>query len=109
MVAILGTYEDGRGTFEQEVNVPNKGRVILTFLEDVEPHSKKALKLSNFSFAKTRALLKDFKGSLSEAVVEERRCVVSVVGIGRAHFGVGVLGDFLYRAAVLFYAEGDWG
>ena len=76
MVAILGTYDKGRVTFEQEANVPNKGRVIVTFLEEEEPNIKKILKLSNFSFAKTRALLKDFKGSLSEAVVEERRTAV---------------------------------
>lgn len=73
MVAILGTYENGRVTFEEEANVPSKGRVIVTFLEEEEPASKKVLKLSNFSFAKTRALLKDFKGSFSETVVEERR------------------------------------
>ncbi|MFN0033735.1 MAG: hypothetical protein ACKVUS_01625 [Saprospiraceae bacterium] len=76
MVAILGTYEDGRVTFEEEVNVPNKVRVIVTFLDEAEPRSKKVLKLSNFSFARTRALLKDFKGSLSETVVEERRKAV---------------------------------
>ena len=73
MVAILGTYENGRVTFEEEANVPSKGRVIVTFLEEEEPASKKVLKLSTFSFAKTRALLKDFKGSFSETVVEERR------------------------------------
>ncbi|MFN0174232.1 MAG: hypothetical protein ACKVU0_06255 [Saprospiraceae bacterium] len=73
MVAILGTYENGRVTFESEANVPNKGRVIVTFLEEEEPNTKKVLKMSNFSFAKTRALLKDFKGSFSETVVEERR------------------------------------
>ena len=73
MVAILGTYDNGRVTFEQEANVPNKGRVIVTFLEEEAPLSKKVLKLSNFSFAKTRALLKDFKGSFSNTVVEERR------------------------------------
>lgn len=73
MVAVVGMYEDGRVTFDQEVTVPNKVRVIVTFLDEVEPHSKKVLKLSNFSFAKTRALLKNLKGSMSETVVEERR------------------------------------
>ena len=74
MIAILGTYENGRVTFEQEAHVPTKSRVIVTFLEEgEEPSSKKVLKLSSFSFAKTRALLKDFKGSFSETVVEERR------------------------------------
>ena len=74
MIAILGTYENGRVTFEQEAHVPSKGRVIVTFLEEEgESSSKKVLKLSNFSFAKTRALLKDVKASFSETVVEERR------------------------------------
>lgn len=76
MVAVIGTYEDGRVTFEHELSIPNKARVIVTFLDEVEPHSKKVLNLSNFSFAKTRALLKNFKGSLSEVVVEERRKAV---------------------------------
>lgn len=73
MVAILGTYENGRITFEPDANVPNKGKVMVTFLEEEPTEKKKALKFSHFSFAKTRALLKNFKGSLSEAVVAERR------------------------------------
>lgn len=73
MIAILGTYEDGKVTFEEEVNIPNKVKVIVTFLEDVAPNPQKALKLSSFSFAKTRAILQDFKGSFSETVIEERR------------------------------------
>ncbi len=76
MIAILGTYENGRVTFEEEANVPNKGRVIVTFLEEEGSNTKKVLNLSNFSFAKTRALLKDFKGSFSDTIVEERRKAV---------------------------------
>ena len=76
MVAILGTYENGRVTFEEEINVPKKGKVIVTFLEEEGPETAKVLTLANFSFAKTRALLKDVKVSFSEVVVNERRKAV---------------------------------
>ena len=74
MVAILGTYENGRVTFEEDANIPSKARVIVTFLEENKaPSSKKVLKLSSFSFAKTRSLLKNVKSSFSDTVIEERR------------------------------------
>jgi hypothetical protein len=76
MLALLGTYENGRVTFDEDAYVPSKGKVIVAFLEVEVPPSKGMLKLSDFSFAKTRALLKDCKGSLSEPVVQERRGAV---------------------------------
>ncbi len=47
-------------------------------LENFEkkPTEKKYLQLSDFSFAKAKAVLKDYKGSLSDAVIEERRSYV---------------------------------
>ena len=40
---------------------------------DKKPTSKKGLKLSDFSFAKTQIVLKNYQGSLADAVIEERR------------------------------------
>lgn len=37
------------------------------------PSTEKRLLLSDFSFAESRQILKNFKGSLSDAVIEERR------------------------------------
>lgn len=74
MVAILGIYENGRVTFDQDANIPSKARVIVTFLEENEsPSTKKVLRFSSFSFSKTRSLLKNVKSSFSDTVIEERR------------------------------------
>ena len=88
MVAILGTYENGRVTFEEDVNVPNKGKVIVTFLEEEEPEIRKVLKLSNFSFAKTRELLKergqpmlvDAQKKFDEGLIDERTYNIMKMG-----------------------------
>ena len=42
------------------------------FEENIELEPK-SLKLTDFSFAKSWRLLKDFKGSLSDTVMDERR------------------------------------
>lgn len=53
-------------------------RIKTFLLENFEktPTEKKYLQLSDFSFAKAQAVLKDYKGSLSDAVIEERRSYV---------------------------------
>ena len=77
MIAINGTYYNGQLQIEEEIKTQKPMKVIVTFLEEVEPtkkeEKKEGLKLSDFSFAESRELLKDMKGSLSEAVIEERR------------------------------------
>lgn len=73
MITITGTFEKGKITFDQEINTDKPIKVIITFLEDVEYIAKEGFKLSDFSFSKTRSLLKSFKGSFSETVIEERR------------------------------------
>ncbi|MBM4167449.1 MAG: hypothetical protein FJ218_11110 [Ignavibacteria bacterium] len=77
MIAVNGTYYNGQLQIEEEVKTLKPVKVVVTFLDDVEKikHSpkRKRLQLSDFSFAESRELLKDMKGSLSEAVIEERR------------------------------------
>jgi hypothetical protein len=58
MVAVLGTYQNGYVKLDREYPSDSPLKVILTFLEDVETSSKKTMA---------------FSGSLSDAVVEERR------------------------------------
>ena len=73
MVAIAGTYQNGYVKLDKEYssNIPVK--VIVTFLEDVQIQSGEALSLSDFSFSKSQKNLENYKGSFSDAVIEERR------------------------------------
>ena len=72
MVQLSGTYENGHITLDKEIAVDKPVKVLVTFLDE-EVEKKKRLTLDDFSFAKSRELLKDVKGSLSDAVIEERR------------------------------------
>jgi len=73
MVAVVGTYHNGYVTLDKEYATKDPVRVIVTFLDDVEPTSKKRLQWSDFSFDESRKVLANVKCSLSEAVIEERR------------------------------------
>jgi len=73
MLAIEGTYQNGHITLTKKIKTSKPVRVIITFLEEIESSAKKGLKPSDFSFSKSRKALKNFKGSLSDAVIEERR------------------------------------
>lgn len=73
MLAVIGTYENGYVKFESEITFKNPVRVIITFLEEIEPISGNELRLKDFSFSESKKLLKNYKGSFSESVVEERR------------------------------------
>lgn len=73
MVSVLGTYKNGKVELDKVFSSENPVKVLVTFLEDVNNDSEKPLKLSDFSFAKSQEILKDYKGSLSDAVIEERR------------------------------------
>ena len=57
MIALTGIYHNGR----------------LTFLEETKQKSHCDDLYSRFSFEEARELLKDYKGSFSDAVIEERR------------------------------------
>jgi hypothetical protein len=73
MVAIRGTYKKGKIQLEEEYPSENPVDVIVTFLEHSPKLSNKRLVLSDFSFHKSQKELEDYKGSFSDAVVEERR------------------------------------
>lgn len=73
MIAIAGTYQDGIVKLDTEFPSQKLVKVIVTFLEETETSSEKRLTLDDFSFAKSREALKDYKGSFSDAVIEERR------------------------------------
>jgi hypothetical protein len=73
MLAVVGTYKDGYVTFDREIQSGKAVRVIVTFLEEIEEEREESLKLSDFSFAKTKEILKNLKSSLADEIVEERR------------------------------------
>ncbi|MFH0926678.1 MAG: hypothetical protein V1872_13775 [bacterium] len=73
MLSVKGIYKEGKVSIEEEVIVPNEVKVIITFLEDVEEKVPGKLNLKDFSFSKSRELLKNYKDSLSESIIEERR------------------------------------
>ncbi len=74
MIALTGTYHDGQITLDEPIVAKEPMKVIVTFLEgDTELKSPNDDLYSRFSFEQARELLKDYKGSFSDAVIEERR------------------------------------
>lgn len=73
MVAVVGTYQNGIVKLDKEYTTDSPVKVIVTFLEEVEMLSIKPISLSDFSFSESQKNLENFKGSLSETVIEERR------------------------------------
>ena len=73
MIALTGTYHKGRLTLDNPIEADEPLRVIVTFLEeDTESKQESNDLYSRFSFRQARELLKDYKGSFSDAVIEER-------------------------------------
>jgi len=73
MIALVGTYQNGYVKLDREFSSDTPVKVIVTFLEEVDASSEKTLSLSDFSFSKSQKALEDYKGSFSDALIEERR------------------------------------
>lgn len=73
MLAVVGTYNNGYVKLDKDYSTENPVKVIVTFLDDVEPKNENRLLFDDFSFAKSQANLEHYKGSFSDEVVEERR------------------------------------
>jgi len=73
MLALKGVYENGNVTLNRRAPVNRRVDVVITFLEEIEEPVAKKLNTHAFSFAKSREILRDFNGSLSEEVLMERR------------------------------------
>ncbi len=73
MLAVKGIYKDGNIILNEKVDTDKPVEVIITFLDEIESPSEKKLDISNFSFNKSRELLKNLKSSLSQEIIEERR------------------------------------
>lgn len=73
MVAIVGTYLNGVIKLNENYNSTNPVKVIVTFLEDENSTIDNQLNLSDFSFSKSQKNLENFKGSLSDTIINERQ------------------------------------
>lgn len=69
MQKIKGTYHNGHLKLDQPLEISKPVRVTII----IENEKKKGLKLSDFSFLKSQESLKDYDGSFSQEVIEERR------------------------------------
>ena len=73
MIQVSGTYSNGNITLDKALAIDKTVKVIVMFDEEDIDVKKERLSLHDFSFLKSRELLKDVKGNLSDAVIEERR------------------------------------
>ena len=73
MFAVRGIYKDEKVIIQEEIKTEKPVNVIVTFLEEVKVPVAGKLDMEKFSFKKSRELLASYKGSLSDAIVEERR------------------------------------
>ena len=73
MLSIVGTYQNGYLKLDKDYVTTNPVKVIITFLEDVQSISDNGLALTDFSFAKSKKNLQNFKGSFADSVIDERR------------------------------------
>jgi hypothetical protein len=73
MIQLSGTYNNGNIILDKPVMVDKPVKVLVTFMDEDVVEEGKRLSINDFSFLKSRELLKDVKGNLSDAVIDERR------------------------------------
>jgi hypothetical protein len=69
MTTISGTYYNGQLKLERTIKTKKPLKVTVIFEEETNTR----LLLSEFSFLESQELLKDYKGSFSDEVIDERR------------------------------------
>ncbi len=73
MLAVKGTYQNGEVRLEQKIITDKPIPVIVTFIDDIDNIEDKQFNPESVSFKQAREILSEYKGSLSDAVIEERR------------------------------------
>ncbi|MEO7045756.1 MAG: hypothetical protein ABI091_10660 [Ferruginibacter sp.] len=73
MLQITGTYYEGKVHLQKVIPTDRPLKVTVVFEEEVNNTESKSLDFSEFSFAKTREILKNKEWSFSDTVIEERR------------------------------------
>ena len=73
MLAVKGRYQDGVVRLLQDVHNRAWGNVVVIFLDDAESVEMPQSNKKRFSFRQAQEMLREYCGSLSDAVLEERR------------------------------------
>ena len=73
MIAVNGTYENGEIRLDRRIQTKKTIKVIVTFLDEELTNDSKRLSTNDFSFLKSREKSKRYKGSLSDAVIDDRK------------------------------------
>ena len=73
MIELPGTYYKGKVHLEKIIPTDRPLKVTVVFEEEVDKPETKRLKISDFSFSKSREILKNKEWSFSDTVIEERR------------------------------------
>ena len=73
MISVNGIYENGIVHLDRRIQAKKAIKVIVTFLDEELTANAKRLTTKDFSFLKSREKSKRFKGSLSDAVIEDRK------------------------------------
>ena len=76
MLALKGIYENGSVILPFPVPIKRRVEVIVTFLEEIDDTVVGKVNMKSFSFVKSREILKNYEGSIADAVIEERRSAV---------------------------------
>ncbi|TAN44166.1 MAG: hypothetical protein EPN22_07825 [Nitrospirae bacterium] len=76
MLAVKGTYKNGKVFIKEKIQTEEPVDVIVTFLDKTQLPDRKQLDINKFSFKKAKKLLSGYKGSLSNAIIEERRSAI---------------------------------
>ena len=73
MIAVNGIYENGIVRLDRRIRARRSVKVIVTFLDEDLQNNTKRLTVKDFSFLKSREESKRYTGSLSDAVMDERK------------------------------------
>ncbi len=73
MATIFGTYQNGYVKLDKNYTSNEPVKVIITFLEEMEPDLQTGIRLSDFSFSESQLNLINSKSSFSASLIEERR------------------------------------
>ena len=73
MLAVKAIYENGAVILPYPVKTNRRVAVIVTFLEEIDEKAGNKLDMKSFSFSKSREILKNYTGSLTDAIIEERQ------------------------------------
>ena len=73
MISVYGIYKDGKVVIDNDLQIEAPAKVLITFLEKVRINSPGRIKWEDFSFDKSKELLKGIKGNLSDDITKERR------------------------------------